>query len=416
MRSRHVGWLLAPLCVLLALRAFAQDDAAARLRKGIALQAAGRSTEARSEYEAALRLRPDLVEAEVRLGLLLLELGPRDRGLALLEAAAPRVEPAVLLAIGAALFRAGAMDAAQRHLERAAGLDPRLASVDTLLGQVYSAQGQHAKAIERLERAVEREPNSPMPRTLLGITLSLRGDKERSVAELERAATLGPDNPAVHYYLGLARLDLLRYPEAVTALERAAALDADDRDTALNLAWALLGQGRPQAAAERLLELERRRPRDAVVAFLLGESQRRAGDVDGALAAYGRALQIDARMLDARFSRGTVHYLRREVGPARADYEQLLRFEPRHPGAHYQLGKLLLEEGRLEEALDHLVASALADPANGAVRFQLARAYRRLGRSEEARREAALFRKLKAESEEGAAWRKDPLPARPAGH
>ena len=115
------------------------------------------------------------------------------------------------------------------------------------------------------------------------------------------------------------------------------------------------------------------------------------------------------------FSRGTVYYLRQELERARADYERLLRLEPRHPGAHYQLGKLLLDEGRDEEALDHLLTSARVDPANKAVRFQLARAYRRLGRAEEARREAALFRRLKAESEEGAAWRKDPLPARPAG-
>lgn len=414
-RSRLAPPVASLAAWLLGVPAMARDDAMAHLRRGQELQQAGRAAEASAEYEAALQQQPDLIEAQVRLGLLLLELGPRERGLSLLDAAAPHIGAPVLAACGASLLRAGLLADAQRYLERAARLDAGLPSVDLLLGQAYSARGDHVRAIERLTRAAEREPAAPQPRYLLGITYSLMGEKQQAVAELERAAALGPENAALHYYLGLSQLDLGRYPEAVDVLIRAAELDPTDRDTTVNLAWALLGLGRPQAASERLAALLLRQPDDAVAAFLLGESRRRAGDVEGAIAAYGRALELDGWMLDALFSRGTLFYLRQERERARADYERLLALDPRHPGGRYQMGKLLLDEGRDLEAVTQLEKSVEAEPTNKPAHYQLARAYRRLGRAEDARREAAVFRSLKAEAAEASSGRLDPLPRRPTG-
>ncbi len=64
---------------------------------------------------------------------------------------------------------------------------------------------------------------------------------------------------------------------------------------------------------------------------------------------------------------------------------------------HYELGNLALAKGKTQEALQHLEAAAKLNPKSSKIRYALARAYRRLGRSEEATKELRIYQNLKAE-------------------
>jgi tetratricopeptide (TPR) repeat protein len=65
--------------------------------------------------------------------------------------------------------------------------------------------------------------------------------------------------------------------------------------------------------------------------------------------------------------------------------------------AHYQLGELALARGQAQIALIHLERSAKRSPASAKIHFALSRAYRRLGKNEEAAKQTALYQKLKEE-------------------
>ncbi len=62
----------------------------------------------------------------------------------------------------------------------------------------------------------------------------------------------------------------------------------------------------------------------------------------------------------------------------------------------YQFGKLLLEAGDTETAVLHFELAEHADPSLDYVHYQLQAAYRKLGRTADADREARLYREIKA--------------------
>jgi Flp pilus assembly protein TadD len=72
------------------------------------------------------------------------------------------------------------------------------------------------------------------------------------------------------------------------------------------------------------------------------------------------------------------------------------------PQAQYELGKLLLENGQLEEAISHLEVAAKLDSESDYVHYQLQSAYRRAGRKEEADREAQIYKDIKTRKREQA--------------
>jgi Flp pilus assembly protein TadD len=62
----------------------------------------------------------------------------------------------------------------------------------------------------------------------------------------------------------------------------------------------------------------------------------------------------------------------------------------------YYLGNLALQRGRASEALQYLEAAARLDHTNSKIHYALSRAYRRLGRGEDAAKEQRLYQELKA--------------------
>jgi tetratricopeptide (TPR) repeat protein len=75
---------------------------------------------------------------------------------------------------------------------------------------------------------------------------------------------------------------------------------------------------------------------------------------------------------------------------------------PEHPGAQYELGKTLLDSGDLEGGVQCLEKAAKLDPERDYIHYQLQTAYRRLGRKEDADREAAVYKELKTRQREQA--------------
>lgn len=87
------------------------------------------------------------------------------------------------------------------------------------------------------------------------------------------------------------------------------------------------------------------------------------GDVQGALDAYGRALELDPDFADAHLQRGILlHAVPGELPAAEAAYRRALEAEPQHAEAGYHLANLLEETGRGAEALRCFEAALCSDP------------------------------------------------------
>jgi putative PEP-CTERM system TPR-repeat lipoprotein len=86
------------------------------------------------------------------------------------------------------------------------------------------------------------------------------------------------------------------------------------------------------AAADKALELA---PTDAESHYTRGQVAHLQGDVPGALARYGRALELQGDHVEALVSRAGVLLDLRRIAEARADVGRLIAASPRDPRGHY---------------------------------------------------------------------------------
>src|SRR5258707_1544792 len=86
---------------------------------------------------------------------------------------------------------------------------------------------------------------------------------------------------------------------------------------------------------------------------------------------------------------------------ARNLLEKAVQLSPQSAQAHYLLGQLALQEGRLKEAETEYLLSLQADPDRSKTHFALAGIYRRTGRADDAAKEFARYQELKQVEESG---------------
>jgi predicted Zn-dependent protease len=74
--------------------------------------------------------------------------------------------------------------------------------------------------------------------------------------------------------------------------------------------------------------------------------------------------------------------------------EEVLRARPSYADARYLTGKILMGQGQQEKAVEQLEAAVRLQPNQPHMRYQLAQAYQKLGRTQEAEQEFARYREI----------------------
>jgi len=90
--------------------------------------------------------------------------------------------------------------------------------------------------------------------------------------------------------------------------------------------------------------------------FAAGKKALGAEDWNGAIAALKLAALCEPGNADIHNYIGYAYRRLRQPGPAMGHYQQALRFNPRHRGAHEHLGELFLMLGEPTKAEEHLAA------------------------------------------------------------
>ena len=112
----------------------------------------GQLEQARTEYLAALRIAPDLREAQEGLAAVCISIGRFKEGIAHLREIlrADSRQPAVLAALADALFEIGELDEAQAVAKNSMALDPSTSGPYSTLADIHSVRGEipdHAVAM-----------------------------------------------------------------------------------------------------------------------------------------------------------------------------------------------------------------------------------------------------------------------------
>jgi tetratricopeptide (TPR) repeat protein len=430
----------------LALRA-KPADLSATLGLARALEAARFPDEAIARLRLVLTRRPGEPQAVAQLAELYLRTGRPEAALTVVRGAgAPFTESkdgAVLQ--GRVLQALGDTKGAADAYRRAIGLDGQDAATFHRLGLLALAQGDLFVARQNLGAARVVAPNNPRYEVDFGRSYAISSRREewlQAPRHYAAAMRLAPRSAAAYYEEGLWCVRRALWREAVERLETAVALDPAHAGAHEQLARALDALGRPKEAhRHRGLAYEARDLRMAALReyqawaamdrdnpdaeLEVAQSYFESQHVDQAQARLEKALLrfpgnpdvrerliafylLEADRTQAR--RLCEEWLREEPGSIRALYllgraaaddqqypqairlyERLLAKEPDSPQWLGTLGETLLKlpgKDGLPRAVALLTRAAVGMPEEPRWRVGLAQALQRLGRIEEARRQA----------------------------
>src|SRR5689334_21040536 len=220
-----------------AAASLAPTDPATRNNYGAILMRLGRTAEARSEFEASLKLNPDQPSALTNLAQIYFDRGqPDDLQTArdLLEHAAkitadPEISRALVVTV-LTLARAEMMKkdlpAAGRTLESAVASGLEDARIYAALAEVYEADGHYENAIPAMRLAVQRDPQNEAYHFRYGLLLTDSHAPAAGMVRLQEALKQFPSSTRLWLGLGIAQLAYGQNTEAESSFKRSLALDA----------------------------------------------------------------------------------------------------------------------------------------------------------------------------------------------
>ena len=364
-----------------------ENDAEAHNLLGFVLGQQGDMASALVHLERSVALRPEWAEAHYNLGVALWYSGSKERAISELRESV-RLDPAAGAShafLGTALRETGDLAGARLSLQRAIALLPPLPATYIDLGIVFLRTGDLNKAMGQFEaglnienpsppepdwdsaigglrEAIAKKPDQAEAHNMLGLLLGRKGaDKSEVIAEFREAVRLRPDFAQAYNNLGLVLTQTDDDEGAVAAFHEAIRIRPDYADAHANLGAALI----PADGEQAIRELE-------------------------------KAVALEPTSVKAQFNLATAYGASPKYGPAK-ELELLRKVIAISPGfarAHLALGKALLQDGKLPEAIPELQQAARLDPQSGEAHYQMGLALSRAGRKEEAAAELRQGREL----------------------
>ncbi len=295
------------------------------------------------------------------------------------------------------VIKAGQKDftTALEYFRRAGEWSPTLETLDRNWGMAAFYANQYQEAVPPLTRLLQKQPDDVRVRAALGLSLFMGqnfngtldtlkpiqdqvdgdpglayayavslvkvGNYDEGVRRLKVVEEGNPNSAELHTLLGSAYADQHEYVTAVQEYRKSLAIDAGQQQTHYLAGLALIRNGQPKEAAEELRVALKMNPSDVSAKYHLAFS----------------LVQLHA------------------VEEAQTLLQQVIEQDPKRGDAYYELGKLLLEKGDTKGAVSSLETGIKVSPEADYIHYQLAMAYRRDSRQEDAEREIKLYQTLK---------------------
>ncbi len=286
-----------------------------------------------------------------------------------------------------------AADALTRYLE----LTPKAAPAFALRGLCEFDTGAYAPALQDLELAESLgAANQPRNAQILyyheALLLTRFGRFEEALAKFALLVQQGADSRDLAIAVGLAGLRSNQFPETVPA-------DRTSLLSAVGHAAILLMQKNYDASQQAFQTIFTGQPATPDIHYLYGYLLFPTNP-DEAVDQFHRELAISPRNATAHAMCAWALELQGDYAASLNDAKEAAEEDPSLPMAQLVYGKALMEAGDLNAGLPHLESVLAAQPGNLEAHLALTKAYSKLGRSDDARRERLMSLSI---SQQGAA-------------
>ena len=367
------------------------NHAGAHTLQGFVLGQQGNLSAALPHLQRAATISPESAEIRHNLGAALWYSGARDKAIAEVRESV-RLDPGSAgghAFLGMALLETGDLPGARASLQRAMALSPAMAAVYVDLGVALLREGNLERGLGQLEAGLNVP--APVPPT---------PSWDAAIAAL-RQALVNPQHataPEAHNVLGLM-LGRKGAPgdEVAAAFRAAIKLRPDYPEAYNNLGLVLIQSGKDDEGIAALREAVRLAPAYAEARTNLGAALTPT-DVEAAIKELEEAVRLAPGSVKALFNLAVAYAASPAHGPGKGieGLEKVIEMAPDFPRAHLALGKALLQDGKVAEAVAALQNAVKFEPEGGEANYQLGLALVRAGRKEEGAAQIKKGRELVA--------------------
>jgi tetratricopeptide (TPR) repeat protein len=272
-----------------------------------------------------------------------------------------------------AQYEAGHFAEAAVQLENLLASVPESFEVHELLGLVYSAESQDAKAGEHLAKAARLNPQSAAARTNLAANLVRLGKTAPAEEQFRKAVELEPENFDANHNLGEVYVRAGKIADALPFLEKAQRVDASSYDNGydLSLAYLLTGHG---SEARQLVHDLLGRKNAAELHNLLAEIEEKDGNFVLAASEFETAAHMDPSESNL-FDWASELLMHRTLEPSIVIFRQATERYPQSSRLAVGLGMALYSLGKYDEAVVSLLQATDLSPSDPRIYPFLSRAY-----------------------------------------
>jgi len=272
-------------------------------------------------------------------------------------------------------YNAGQYAAAQQELEALSQALPHSFDVQELLGVVYSAEGQDAKATAPLAQAVRLQPKSGPARNNLAANLARLGKSELAEKEFKKVVELEPESYGANHNLGEFYARLGRIAAAIPYLEKGQRENPSAYENGYDLALAYEETGHLREARLELQSLLKQKDA-AELHNLLAEVEEQSGDFVTAVNEYETAAHMDPSESNL-FDWGSELLVHQTPEPAIAVFSAGVTRYPNSARLAVGLGMALYLKGSFDDAVKSLLRAIDLNPSDVRPYDFLSKAYDR---------------------------------------
>jgi tetratricopeptide (TPR) repeat protein len=365
--------------------------------------------EAIKSFTEVLQLNPRALHAQVALSELNLASGKTEAAIRFADEAVQTQPTSGLahIALARALLAHKDFDRGRQEIGLLVDALPKVATIQSLYGQLQQAQGNHAAARTAFETAARIEPSSV--EALAGLVRLDLASKQtaQAVKRIEQYTETTTDNPVAFYLAARTYAAANQLPEAETAVKKAIELDAHYLE-----AYGLLGQlyVRQQKLDEAREEYERiiaKRPTDVAAHTMIGMLLQTQEKNEEAKKIYEQILTFDSNAVVAA---NNLAYMFAEQGN---DLDRALNLaqtakaaRPDDPDVNDTLAWVFYKRNLPSMAVEPLEQSVKANPANPIYHYHLGLVYLQMEQKGKARASLQQALKLSANFDGAANARK----------
>ncbi|MGI8988965.1 MAG: tetratricopeptide repeat protein [Bryobacteraceae bacterium] len=325
------------------------NDYSAHFNLALAYSLLNKDAEAIPEYRKTLEIEPDLYQAHLNLGMLLLrDKQPKD-ALTPLEFAAARKPLEFRPQFYAAEAELGAdeFEKAEAHYQTALTANPKSAAAELGLGRSQVKQNRLADGALHIRKAAEMDPAFRDGLLELAAGFEKAGKTADAIAIYEQF----PSNPGAQERLGELLIESKQFAEAIPRLQKAVAQSPTSANR-LALATAYRMNKEPQKEIAELQKAAASDPANYDLRMILGRTLRDERQLGPAAAEFSQAAKIQPQSKEAWNELAGVLIVKQDYAQGLAALDRVKALGEESPGDHYLRAITLDKLKQLKPALE----------------------------------------------------------------